>query len=85
MKNDRAHEVHLSDAAVQVLRSVPRVGNGLVFTTNGRPVSGFSQGKKRLDAAMLKAKQDELGEKAARFPIGSCTTFAARLPPAWRD
>ena len=68
MKNNRAHEVHLSDAAVQVLRSVPRVGNGLVFTTNGRPVSGFSQGKKRLDAAMLKAKQDELGDKAAPIP-----------------
>ena len=65
VKNNRAHEVRLSDAAVQVLRPVPRVGNGLVFTTNGRPVSGFSQGKKRLDAAMFKAKRDELGDKAA--------------------
>src|SRR5262245_22843880 len=45
VKNNRAHEVHLSDAAVQVLRSVPRVGNGPVFSTNGRPVSGFSQSK----------------------------------------
>ena len=39
-----------------------------MFTTNGRPVSGFSQGKKRLDAAMLKAKRDELGDKAAPIP-----------------
>jgi integrase len=68
VKNNRAHEVHLSDAAVQVLRSVPRVGNGPVFSTNGRPVSGFSQGKKRLDAAMFKAKRDELGYKAAPIP-----------------
>jgi len=68
VKNNRAHEVHLSDAAVQVLRSVPRVANGPVFSTNGRPVSGFSQGKKRLDAAMFKAKRDELGDKAAPIP-----------------
>ena len=68
VKNNRAHEVHLCDAAVKVLRSVPRVGNGPVFTTNGRPVSGFSQGKKRLDAAMFKAKRDELGDKAAPIP-----------------
>jgi len=68
VKNNRAHEVHLSDAALQILRSVPRVGNGPVFSTNGRPVSGFSQGKKRLDAAMFKAKRDELGDKAAPIP-----------------
>jgi integrase len=68
VKNDRAHEVHLSDAAVQVLRSVPRVGNGPVFTTNGRPVSGFSHGKSCLDAAMIEAKRDELGEKAETIP-----------------
>ena len=68
VKNDRAHEVHLSNASIEVLRSVLRVGNGAVFSTNGRPVSGFSQGKKRLDAAMFKAKRDELGDKAAPIP-----------------
>jgi integrase len=68
VKNNRAHEVHLSDAAFQILRSIPRIGNGPMFSTNGRPVSGFSQGKKRLDAAMFKAKRDELGDKAAPIP-----------------
>jgi len=68
VKNDRAHEVHLSDGAVAVLCSVPRLGNGPVFRTNGRPVSGFSHGKNRLDAAMFKAKWDELRDDAEPIP-----------------
>jgi integrase len=67
-KNDRSHEVHLSDAALSMLRSIPRVGNGVVFAVNGRAVSGFSHGKKRLDAAMLTARRDELGAKAEEIP-----------------
>lgn len=72
-KNDRAHEVQLSDTAVGVLRSLPayRIGTeGLVFTTNGiTPVSGFSRAKARLDAAMARARQDELGGDArAKIP-----------------
>ena len=34
-KNDRDHEVQLSDGAIEVLRSIPRVGDDLVFTTTG--------------------------------------------------
>jgi integrase len=57
VKNDRAHAVQLSNAALAVLRSLPRVGNGLIFTTTiETPVSGFSRAKRRLDAAMLEAK-----------------------------
>jgi integrase len=54
-KNDRAHEVHLSRLAVEIIGSLPRIGTaGLVFTTNGkRPVSGFSKSKKRLDEHMV--------------------------------
>lgn len=64
MKNGKAHDVHLPEAARAVLRSVPRLGGGgLVFTTTGKtPVSGFSKAKDRLDAAVLKAR----GEAAAR-------------------
>src|SRR5579862_891627 len=65
MKNDRAHEVQLSDAAIAVLRSLPSepVGTrGLVFTTNGETaVSGFSRAKDRLDKAMLKQRRRSLG------------------------
>jgi integrase len=63
-KNDRVHEVQLSDAALDVLRSLPHIGDGLVFTTTGETsVSGFSKSKRRLDAAMLKAKRAELGAR----------------------
>jgi integrase len=61
-KNDRAHEVQLSDAALAVVRSLPQVGDALVFTTTGEtPLSGFSKSKRRLDAAMLGAKRAATG------------------------
>ena len=64
-KNGKAHTVHLSEAAVCVLESVPRLeGTDLVFpatrvrrkgpdgsTPALRPISGFSVAKRRLDEA----------------------------------
>jgi integrase len=62
VKNKRAHEVHLSDAAIAVLQSLPRVGDGLVFTTTGETaVSGFSRAKRRLNAAMIRERRRSLG------------------------
>jgi integrase len=59
-KNSRAHEVQLSAAAVELLESLPRVSDRLVFTTTSNTVvSGFSHGKHRLDAEMAK-----LGDKS---------------------
>ena len=54
VKNDEKHEVPLSDTAVAVLKSVPRIaGSRYVFTTNGKaPSSGYSKGKRRLDALL---------------------------------
>jgi hypothetical protein len=48
--------------AVAILQSLPRVGTaGLVFTTNGETqVSGFSRAKRRLDAAMIRARRRSL-------------------------
>jgi integrase len=66
-KSDRGHEVHLSDLAIEVLRQLPRIGNGrdeaaLIFTITGDTlVSGFSRAKRRLDAAMLRARRRSLG------------------------
>jgi integrase len=52
-KTDRAHEVPLSRAALDVLAAVPKVHNEFVFTTNGRgPVANFSVAKLRLDNAI---------------------------------
>jgi integrase len=74
VKNKRAHQVHLSDAAADVLRSLPRVDNGRVFTTTGETsVSGFSRAKRRLDAAMVRARRRSFGvpeeDKAYRRAI----------------
>jgi integrase len=53
-KNRREHTIPLSDMAIEVLRSLPRIErSGFVFTTNARtPVSGFSKAKPALDRAM---------------------------------
>jgi integrase len=52
-KNDRAHEVHLSTLAIEIIEALPRIGDRLLFTTTGdRPVSGFSKSKARLDRRM---------------------------------
>jgi len=48
-KNGKPHFVHLSEPAIAVISSVPKIG-GYVFTSNGKtPFSGFSKSKKRLD------------------------------------
>jgi integrase len=60
-KNGVAHEVPLSEAALRVLSSLPRIEAGhqparLIFTTNGRTaVSGFSRAKSGFDKAMSAA------------------------------
>jgi integrase len=71
-KNDRTHEVHLSELALEIIAGLPRISHPrvdntgsapspYVFTTNGeRPVSGFSKAKERLDKHMLQALGAEL-------------------------
>lgn len=51
-KNGIAHEVHLAPAALDVLASVPRVGDFIFSTRDNRPVSGFAKMKARLDSLM---------------------------------
>jgi integrase len=54
MKGDAAHEVPLAPAAVELLKSMPRWTGPFVFSTTGggRPISGFSKMKSRIDAAL---------------------------------
>ena len=48
-KNDKRHDVHLSDQAIDVLKRMPKIGD-YVFTSNGTaPFSGFSKSKRQLD------------------------------------
>jgi integrase len=61
-KNGVQHDIHLTDAAVSALESVPRVPNeaGYVFSTNGRTAaSGFSRAKDRLGSEMLRLARTE--------------------------
>jgi integrase len=52
-KNRDAHEIHLAPLAVEILASLPRIGNRWVFTTNGeKPVSGWSTAKAKIDTLM---------------------------------
>jgi integrase len=53
-KNDRAHEVHLSEPAAELIAGIPRIeGSPYVLTTIGTaPVSGYSKAKAAIDRRM---------------------------------
>jgi integrase len=82
-KNDRAHEVHLSELALEIINELPKVSRSCadgagselspyLFTTTGeRPVSGFSKAKVRLDTYMLEQLRAEL-EAAGKDPDKAC-------------
>jgi integrase len=54
VKTDQGHEVPLSAAATAILKSIPRITDSpFVLTTNGTaPSSGYSKGKRKLDALL---------------------------------
>ena len=54
VKSDQGHEVPLSDAAVDDPGAVPRIGDSpFVLTTRRQaPSSGYSKGKRKLDALL---------------------------------
>jgi integrase len=57
VKNDRAHEVPLSNTALAVLERMPRSKNGFVFPSEMVDSSSraFSRAKRRFDAAIMAA------------------------------
>lgn len=60
-KADRPHVVPLSDLAISVIESIPRLKTNanFVFSTNGStPVSGFSKSKKRLDENAIEVAKE---------------------------
>jgi integrase len=65
-KNDREHVVPLSEAAMTVIDSLPRIKGkaGYLFTTSGEAaVSGYSRAKASIDAAMLDIARKEAAER----------------------
>ena len=81
-KNDRRHEVHLSELTIEIIRELPRMSrskaggagsepSSCLFTTNGeRPVSGFSKAKRRLDDYMMQLLGAGI-EEAGNDPHGA--------------
>lgn len=65
MKMGKPHDVHLSEPALDVLRSPPRIEHcDFVLSTTGRtPISGFSKAKRQIDAAITRA----IGEALAHW------------------
>jgi integrase len=80
-KNRRPHVVPLSSAAIDILKSLPRIENGagLVFparadrrTNRGKnsvPVSGFSRAKIRIDHAIAELAEAEGSAPLAQFGL----------------
>jgi integrase len=63
-KNGQPHSVPLSDAALDVIASLPRIesNQGFLFTTNARThVTGYSHVKRALDEAMADIARAERG------------------------
>jgi integrase len=60
-KNGEEHEVPLSDAALAILASCPRIGRGDLYLSRfgNTPTSGFSKAKSDLDAKILKIRMKE--------------------------
>jgi integrase len=69
-KNKQAHVIPLSGMAIEIIKSLPVVEpRHFVFTTTRRThVSGFSNGKKDIDAAM-KAAADKDGEPISHWTM----------------
>jgi hypothetical protein len=85
-KNDRAHEVHLSWLAIEVLDRLPKIGDRYVLTTSGaRPVSGFSRSKERLDRHMLDLSRAEFARKHCLTASRACPSIAAKRQHEWRN
>lgn len=63
-KNGRAHDVPLSNAALDALDAVERIKGdvGLIMTTNGKtPLSGFHKGRNHLAERMIEVASEEAG------------------------
>jgi integrase len=62
VKNDEKHTVPLSDAAIEIIKALPRIKspNHFVFPgRSGKPVSSFSRAKEVIDAKISKANEDK--------------------------
>jgi integrase len=67
-KSDRAHVVHLSALARDIIDALPRMTGDLVFPSRvGKPITSFGKPHLRLCAAMTAQKQKAIGDDAAEI------------------
>lgn len=61
-KNGKAHLVHLSGRAVEIVKGLPQIGEkGFLFTTTGdSPVSGFGRARERLAEAIAEIAKEKI-------------------------
>src|SRR5208282_5278235 len=68
-KSDRAHVVHLSDLACEIIDALPRMAGDLVFPSRvGKPISSFGKPHERLYTAMTAQMRKTTGNDAAEIP-----------------
>lgn len=69
VKNGREHSLVLPPSVLALIHSVPQIeGRPFVFSTTGRTsLSGYSEAKRRLDAAMLKQAREETGRPSLQI------------------
>jgi integrase len=81
-KNGKAHDVHLSPLALEIIEELPRLSGPLLFSTNGvTPASGFSSAKAQVDQYMrseLAKDRRELVHWTLHDLRRSVTTIMAR-------
>jgi integrase len=67
-KSDRAHIVHLSDLACEILEAVLHLGGDLVFPSRaGTQITSFAKPKDRLDEAMTAQKREAISDPTAQI------------------
>ncbi len=82
-KSDRAHRVPLSDLAVKILESTPKLGD-YIFTSSGdRPFENFSRSKRLLDSKMKKERAKDSETSITPWTLHdlrrTCASGMARL------
>lgn len=88
-KNDRAHEVHLSDFALEIISEIPRQNTALLFTTNGTRQLAASARQNGLSTATCSTFSKPTWRRRAKTPsrlqsaISCCTICAAPPPLQW--
>jgi integrase len=66
-KSDRAHIVHLSAPAVEIIEALPHTGALLFSATGLTPASGYSRAKIRIDKLMTAALREATGDPEAEI------------------